>query len=90
MKKLKVKLLSSGDYGFTIDGKTAVKKLMMDKETSQIDLLVRESIQNSSDAITKESRWCFIKFNLKSFENIDLANCFENYREAFIEKYHKK
>ena len=87
MKKLKIKLLSSGDYGFTIEGKTAVKKLMMDKETAQIDLLVRESIQNSSDAIKKESRFCIIKYNLKDFNNFKLSNCFENYKDSFVEKY---
>lgn len=85
--KMKINLLSQGEYGFTIEGKDAVKKLMMDKETSQIDLLVRESVQNCLDATKKDADNCIVKFDLKEFSGLKFSECIENYSYVFKNKF---
>ena len=74
--KMQIDILKKGSYGFNLKGSKALK-LMMDNETPDIDLLVRESIQNSADAVRKDKKNCVIQFRLLPFENFLLASKLE-------------
>lgn len=73
--KMQIDILKKGSYGFNLKGSKALK-LMMDNETPQIDLLVRESIQNSADAARKDLKLkkCMIQFLLMNFDSDSLAS----------------
>lgn len=74
--KMKIQVLRKSDYGFHLKGSRALN-LMMDNETPPIDLLVRESIQNSADAVRQDKKFCSISYKLNEFANLDLANVLE-------------
>ena len=67
-----IDILKKGNYGFNLKGSKALN-LMMDNETPKIDLLVRESIQNSADATLNDKKGCIIQFDLVSFDSKNLA-----------------
>ena len=59
---LKIDVVKEGVYGNTICGSRFLK-LLMDNETPALDILVRESIQNSFDATIKDKTfYCNRKF----------------------------
>jgi len=64
--KMKIRVLDKGNFILT---GSKVLKTIQDTSTPGIDLLVRESVQNSLDAIKNDKSHCKMKFNIGSFEN---------------------
>lgn len=57
-------------------GKAALKA-MQNEHTFLLDLLVRESIQNSSDAAIKDTQVFFVFYNIGKYKNNDLSPYFD-------------
>lgn len=89
MKKLQINVLEKNDYGFTLKGSRALA-LLMDQSTPPVDLLVREAVQNSSDAVLPNKECSRIYFNLGDFSSNDLANKLDLIGANLISKYGKK
>lgn len=84
--KMKIDPLTKSYHGYNLKGSKALE-LIMDNKTPKIDLLVRESIQNSADATLDDARCCRIKFDLKQFSNNKFASFFEDYDKRFMEEF---
>lgn len=84
--KMKIATIEKNYYGFHLKG-SRVLKLMMDNETPHIDLLVRESIQNSADATRDDRNYCSISFKMCEFDNYELAFSLEGVDESLYERY---
>ena len=67
-------------------GKAALKALQ-NEHTFNLDLLVRESIQNSSDAATDSAQVVKVYYNTGSFQNDDLSGYFDTITSKLDEKY---
>ena len=52
-----------------------------------LDLLVRESVQNSLDAFKKETEYITVNFGVNKFDNVKLADELEGISDALIKKY---
>ena len=86
MKKLQINILEKNDYGFTLKGSRALD-LLMDQSTPPIDLLVREAVQNSSDAVLRNKKCSRIYFNLGDFSSLELGNKLDFIGDNLIEKF---
>lgn len=87
--KMQINILEKNNYGFTLKGSKALG-LLMDQSTSPIDLLVRESIQNSSDAVLKNKKCSRVYFNHGSFSLSDLAAKLDQIGDNLRVKFHGK
>ena len=67
-------------------GKAALKALQ-NEHTFNLDLLVRESIQNSSDAAIDGVQVVKVYYNTGSFQNDDLSGYFDTITSKLDEKY---
>ena len=79
--KLKIYKLEKGPMVLT---GSKVLELIQDNYTPHIDLLVRESIQNSADAILDEKEFGKIMFNIGSFDKTQFANIFQSIESNII------
>ena len=70
-------------------GKAALKSMQND-HTFLLDLLVRESIQNSSDAALKDDPVFFVCYNFGKFNNKDLSGYFTSIEEKLNERFADK
>ena len=86
MKKLQINILEKNDYGFTLKGSKALD-LLMDQSTPPVDLLVREAVQNSSDAVLNTKNCSQIFFNLGDFSSGDLGDKLDFIGDNLISKY---
>lgn len=84
--KMQIDVVPKGQYGFNLKGSRALK-LMMDNETPQIDLLVRESIQNAADATREDKKACIIQFSLLNFDNELLASKLDIAESVLLNRY---
>ena len=73
---------------FTLTGSN-VLKLIMDQGIPEIDLFVRESLQNSLDAVKDECDCVKVSYFTGSFDSIKLANKLETINQELIRKYKK-
>lgn len=82
---IKAKSAQFGNTGKKILG------LMQDKETNPIDLLVREVIQNSSDAIVPNSaHYGGIRFSCTKFRNLSLSQTMDDdthFGQRFLKRF---
>lgn len=78
LMKLKIYQLEKGPMVLT---GSKVLELIQDNYTPPIDLLVRESIQNSADAILEEKSFGKIAFRTGMFNRSNFANSFEKIGE---------
>lgn len=67
-------------------GKAALKS-MQNEHTFLLDLLVRESIQNSSDAAIKGDPVFFVFYNIGKYKNKDLSGYFTNIEEKLNDRF---
>lgn len=81
---LKIKNLQKGPM--VITGHNVIK-LIQDVSTPDIDLLVRESMQNSCDAIKKDAIYGKIDFFAKSFKTRELLNCIPEIKDRIAQLY---
>ena len=72
--RMKIKIQPKGTMTFTGE---KILKSIMDKTTPPVDLLIRESIQNSLDATLQNKSFGRIEFNHGNFKSKDLANKLE-------------
>jgi len=86
MKKLQINILEKNDYGFTLKGSKALD-LLMDQSTPPVDLLVREAVQNSADAVLKNKKCSRIYFNLGDFSSNDLGEKLDFIGDNLISKF---
>lgn len=84
--KLQINVLEKNDYGFTLKGSRALD-LLMDQSTPPVDLLVREAVQNSSDAVLRNKKCCRIYFNTGDFLSSNLASKLDVMGDNLISKY---
>ncbi len=78
------------DPQFTINGKK-IFELMQDRETDSCDLLIREVVQNSSDAITQYgNKKGKIFFDVGKFETEPLLSCLDDDNYHFGRKFQIK
>ena len=89
MTKLQIDVITKGNYGFSLKGSKALD-LLMDSNTPPVDLLVRESIQNSADATLSDKPYSKIYFDLKQFNNDDLAKRMEMIEAKLIDRFGSK
>lgn len=81
---LKIKNLFKSSY--TLTG-SSVLKLIMDQGMPEIDLLVRESLQNSLDAVKDECAFVKVSYLTGNFNSSKLANQLESINEELLKKY---
>lgn len=79
--KLKIYKLEKGPMVLT---GSKVLELIQDNYTPHIDILVRESIQNSSDAILDEKAFGKIFFNTGIFNKVQFAHTLESIEDNII------
>lgn len=84
---IRVKQLQKDYYSFT---GSKVLSSMMDNKTPGIDLLVRESIQNSGDAALRSSKFVRIDFRVGDFASQDLAKNIELIGPRLESFYHNQ
>lgn len=65
---------------------TALLRQLQNEHTPNLDLLVRESIQNSLDATTGD-RYVIVNFKIGEFDKNKLANHFEGIEEKLRQKF---
>lgn len=66
---------------------SSLKRLMQTNGTAELDLLVRESIQNCLDAGDKKSESVCVDFTVGEVETKTIANYFEKISSCLIERY---
>jgi hypothetical protein len=71
---------------FSFSGRKALKTIM-DSHTPNMDLLVRESVQNSCDARKDGSRYTEIDFQTGQFSNANLSSQIETVGPLLLAKY---
>lgn len=76
--KMKIQIHERKNMVFT---GSKILKSIMDTSTPGIDILVRESIQNSIDAVLPEKEYAKISFNYGKFKNTNLTNKIEHLQE---------
>lgn len=79
--KLKIYKLQKGPMILT---GSKVLELIQDNYTPHIDLLVRESIQNSADAFLEDKDFVKIQFTIGAFDKSKFANSFEHIENNLI------
>ena len=79
------KVLLPGIY--TTNGNGVRRCLQYDSNTSKMDILVRESIQNSYDALKDDADSLNIHFNFGSFNTVELAYELDGIHNKLIERY---
>lgn len=84
--KMVIDPLTKSYHGYNLKGSRALE-LIMDNKTPKIDLLVRESIQNSADATLKHENYCNISFNRKKFLNSKFTNFIGKYNDRLIDLF---
>ncbi len=87
--KMTIDPLTKSYHGYNLKGSRALE-LIMDNKTPKVDLLVRESIQNSTDATLKSKDSCLIKFDTKTFSNSRFSNFIDGYGNRLIERFGKE
>lgn len=81
---MKIELLSNSK--FTTSG-SSVLKMMQNNSTPSLDLIVRESIQNSIDAVLSNQSEVLMQFIYKEFKVSNLAPLFEDIGDILLKKY---
>lgn len=81
---MKIELLTQGKYS---NSGSAVLRLIQNDSTPTLDLLVRESIQNSLDAALPEVKSVDVRFNFGSFNTAALAPHYENIANTIISSF---
>lgn len=66
---------------------SSLLKLIQNNDMPILDLLVRESIQNSLDAGLEQEDNVSMEFNIKSFKTLDIAKYFEGISDRLLDKY---
>ena len=66
-----------GEPGRMTQSGSSMLKLIQNNDMPVLDLLVRESIQNSLDARKKDARYVDVRFIVDDFESDDLAEKLE-------------
>lgn len=79
------KVLLPGIY--TTNGNGVRRSLQYDSNTSRMDILVRESIQNSFDALNDDAEFLNVFYNFGSFTTTDLASELDGIGAELIERY---
>lgn len=82
--KLKIKTHEKSNMVFT---GSKVLRTIADTYTPNIDLLIRESIQNSLDAVLDESSYCRMNYIYGTFNNSSLYNSLDGILLALRKKY---
>ncbi|SDW05948.1 hypothetical protein SAMN05421781_0299 [Marinococcus luteus] len=62
-------------------------RLIQSNELPTLDLLIREAIQNSSDAVKEEAESVKVAFNISNFESNNLSRHFEKISETLNEQF---
>ena len=87
LKRFEMKEEKVNEVASNFSGSAALQVLQND-HTFILDLLVRESIQNSSDAVLEDEPVFSVSFNTGIFRNHNLARCFDERTEAkLIERF---
>lgn len=71
---------------FSQSGKSLLR-LIQNNDMPTLDLLVRESIQNSLDAWNKKDKNVLVEFNVGNFDSMKLAGSLEGITEGLNERY---
>ena len=78
---MKSKILLNDAYSFT--GANVLSQIQ-DSSTPNIDLLIRESVQNSCDAFDEDKSFVRMNFIVNKFNNLSFKNLFNNIEEFSI------
>lgn len=81
---MKIQLLKRGKFE---NSGVADLKLMQNNSTPTLDLLVRESIQNSLDAVSPNAKNVNVRFNCGHFDSALLAGEFEGISNEISERF---
>lgn len=82
-----LKLTTEQISNFT--GKAALKAIQ-NEHTFLLDLLVRESIQNSSDAAIPDAKVFKVFYNVGEFKNDNVSSCFKEITDKLNQRYSGK
>lgn len=87
MEQMKIEILQPSNM---VQKGSALRKLLMNDHAPVMDLLVRESIQNSLDAATQKDNTAYpvsVHFRIGTFDSDRLNNCFEGVSEELNKKF---
>lgn len=76
-----------GEPGRMTQSGSSMLKLIQNNDMPVLDLLVRESIQNSLDARKKDARYVDVRFIVDDFESDDLAEKLEGITDKLNDRY---
>ena len=71
---------------FSQSGKSLLR-LIQNNDMPTLDLLVRESVQNSLDAWNKQDKNVLVEFNVGNFDSMELARHLEGITNGLNERY---
>lgn len=83
---MELKIAHNDVQSMSQDG-AAILRSLQNKTFSVIDLIVRESLQNSLDATSKDMTETFVDFKVGQFPSFNLAKHFKNIDTKLIEKF---
>lgn len=84
-KMMKIEVAKDGER-MTMSGSSLID-CIQNKSMPLLDLLVRESVQNSLDAFKKDTEYVTVNFGVNKFDNARLAKELEGIGDALIKKY---
>ena len=87
MEQMKIEILTPNKM---VHKGSSLRRLLMNDHTPVLDLLVRESIQNSLDAAAYKEKMSFpvtVHFRINSFDNCSLNESLEGVTEMLNKKY---
>lgn len=83
---LQIKKAPNNPQGMYQDGNSILRSLQ-NNSLPKIDLIIRESLQNSLDAQLRSEKETVVDININKFESENLANYFEGIDKTLLNKY---